>query len=49
MNDRLLAPHLEVFIHVFEYTEIQGLQLLHIHLTVSITVKRHQIQTLIII
>jgi len=34
---------------MFEYTEILDLQLLHVHLTVSITVKRHQIQTSIVI
>jgi len=49
MKDRLLASRLEIFYPCFEYTEILGLQLPHVHLTVSVTVKRHQIRTLIII
>jgi len=36
MNDHLLAPQLEVFYHCFEYTEILGQQLPHVHLTVSV-------------
>jgi len=49
MNNHLLAPHLDVFYSCFEYTEILGLQLMHVHLTASITVKHHQIRTSIII
>jgi len=49
MNDHLLVTHWKVFVCVFEYTEILDLQLSHVHLTVSVTVKRRQIRTSIII
>jgi len=39
MNNSLLTPQLQVFIRVFEYTEIVGLQLPHVCLTINVMVK----------